>query len=75
MARTTTLASVEAEIKKIEDKLKKLKEEEDSLNEKLAALNEQREKFLSQQVMDAFKESGMEMSELMEILKSKKASN
>ena len=65
MARTKSIASIEAEIAKVEADLAKTQEKYDTLAARLLELQKQEQDYEAKQIMDAFPKSGKSFQELM----------
>jgi predicted nuclease with TOPRIM domain len=65
MARTKSIASIEAEIAKVEADLAKTQEKYDTLAARLLELQKQEQDYEAKQIMDAFRKSGKSFQELM----------
>jgi uncharacterized protein (DUF3084 family) len=70
MARTKTISSVEAQIRKTEQELLRTKARYDGLAETLKALQAERKELQGRMVMESFDRSGKTMDELMIFLGS-----
>ena len=68
MARTRSISSIEAEIKKLEEELKKAQAKVDATAAKILELRKMKEDYESRQVMEAFHKSGKSLQELMTFL-------
>ena len=65
MARTKSIASIEAEIAKVEADLAKAQEKYDTLAARLLELQKLKQDYEAKQIMDAFRKSGKSFQELM----------
>jgi uncharacterized coiled-coil protein SlyX len=65
MARTKSIASIEAEIAKVEVDLAKTQEKYDTLAARLLELQKLKQDYEAKQIMDAFRKSGKSFQELM----------
>ena len=68
MARTKSISSIEAEIKKLEEELKKAQAKVDTTSARILELRKVKEDYESRQVMEAFRKSGKSLQELMTFL-------
>lgn len=68
MARTRSISSIEAEIKKLEAELKKAQAKVDATSARILELRKVKEDYGSRQVMEAFRKSGKSLQELMTFL-------
>lgn len=68
MARTRSISSIEAEIKKLEAELKKAQAKVDATSARILELRKVKEYYESRQVMEAFRKSGKSLQELMTFL-------
>lgn len=68
MARTRSMSSITAEISQIEDELQKLQQKQEALEAKLLKLQQAKQEIETKQIMDAFRNSGKSMQELMVFL-------
>ena len=68
MARTRSISSIEAEIKKLEAELKKAQAKVDATSARILELRKVKEDYESRQVMEAFRKSGKRLQELMTFL-------
>lgn len=68
MARTKTAASIDAEIQKIQCELDKVQKKYDRLADKLLKLKKQKQELEARAIIDAFRESGKSLGELMTFL-------
>lgn len=68
MARTRSIDSINAEIKKLETELDKLQTRQDAITSQLLALQNQKKDYEAKQIMDAFQKSGKSLDELMTFL-------
>ena len=65
MARTKSIASIEAEIAKVEADMAKTQEKYDTLAARLLELQKMKQDYEAKQIMDAFRKSGKSFQELM----------
>ena len=68
MARTRSISSIEAEIKKLEEELKKAQAKVDTISARILELRKQKQDYEARQVMEAFHKSGKSLQELMTFL-------
>lgn len=68
MARTRSIDSINAEIKKLETELDKLQVRQDTITSRLLTLQNQKKDREAKQIMDAFQKSGKSLDELMTFL-------
>ena len=68
MARTKTTASIDAEIQKVQCELDKVQKRYDRLADKLLKLKKQKQELEAREIIDAFRESGKSLGELMTFL-------
>lgn len=68
MARTRSIESINAEIKKLEAELDKLQTRQDAITSQLLTLQNQKKDYEAKQIMDAFQKSGKSLNELMTFL-------
>ena len=68
MARMKTISSIESELAKIMASLEKAQKRVDSLTEKAVKLQKQKQEYESKQIMDAYRNSGKTMEELLTFL-------
>ena len=68
MARTRSISSIEAEIKKLEAELKKAQAKVDATSARILELRKVKEDYESRQVMEAFRKNGKSLQELMTFL-------
>ena len=68
MARTKTAASIDTEIQKVQCELDKVQKKYDSLADKLLKLKKQKQELEAKAIIDAFRESGKSLGELMTFL-------
>ena len=65
MARTMSISSIEAEIKKLEEELKKAQAKVDAISARVLELRKLKQDYESKQIMEAFHKSGKSLEELM----------
>lgn len=65
MARARSIASVESEIQKTEAEISALSQKYDKTAEKLKALREQKQEYENRQIIEAFRESGKSLDEVL----------
>lgn len=68
MARTRSISSIEAEIKKLEEELKKAQAKVEATSARILELRKLKQDYESRQIMDAFHKSGKSLQELMTFL-------
>ena len=68
MARTRSISSIEAEIKKLEEELKKAQAKVDAISARVLELRKLKQDYESKQIMEAFHKSGKSLEELMTFL-------
>ena len=68
MARTRSISSIEAEIKKLEEELKKAQAKVDTISARILELRKLKQDYEARQVMEAFRKSGKSLQELMTFL-------
>lgn len=68
MARTRSISSIEAEIKKLEEELKKAQAKLDAISSRILELRKLKQNYESRQIMEAFHKSGKSLQELMTFL-------
>ncbi len=68
MPRTKPMASIEAEIAKTEKGLDRARKHADNLSARLLSLRKQKQDYETKKVMEAFRNSGKSMDELMTFL-------
>jgi len=68
MARSKTIASVDAEISKVKEDMSKAKARYEKLAEKLLSLQKEKDAYQAGKIMDALKKSGRSYQELMNFL-------
>lgn len=68
MSRTRSISSIDTEIKKVEDELIKVQQKQEALEAKLLELQKAKHEIESRQIMDAFRNSGKSLRELMVFL-------
>lgn len=68
MARSRSIASIDAEIEKISAELAKLQKKQDTLSAQLLELQKIKQEHEAKEIMDAFRKSGKSMQELMTFL-------
>lgn len=68
MARTRSISSIEAEIKKLEEELKKAQAKVDTISARILELRKLKQDYEARQVMEAFHKSGKSLQELMTFL-------
>lgn len=62
MARTRSISSIEAEIKKLEEELKKAQAKVDTISARVLELRKLKRDYEARQVMEAFHKSGKSVS-------------
>lgn len=65
MARTRSVESINAEIKKLENELDKLQTRQDAITSQLLTLQNKKKDYEAKQIMEAFQKSGKSLDELM----------
>ncbi|MDD5987726.1 MAG: DUF4315 family protein [Eubacteriales bacterium] len=65
MARTRSIASIESEIQKTEAEISALSQKYKKIAEKLKALREQKQEYENRQIIEAFRESGKSLDEVL----------
>jgi flagellar biosynthesis chaperone FliJ len=65
MARTRSIASIESEIQKTEAEISALSQKYEKIAEKLKALREQKQEYENRQIIEAFRESGKSLDEVL----------
>jgi flagellar biosynthesis chaperone FliJ len=65
MARTRSIASIESEIQKTEAEISALSQKYEKTAEKLKALREQKQEYENRQIIEAFRESGKSLDEVL----------
>lgn len=68
MARTRSISTIDAEIKKTTAELVKLQEKQDALSAHLLELQKAKQEYEAKKIMDAFHKSGKSLQELMNFL-------
>ncbi len=68
MARMKTISSIEAELEKVEAELTRAQEKVDRLSAKLLSLQKKKQEYEAKQIMDAYKQSGKTLGELLTFL-------
>ena len=68
MARTRSISSIDAEIKKLEEELKKTQARMDAISARILELRKVKQDYESRQIMEAFHKSGKSLQELMTFL-------
>ena len=68
MARTRSISSIEAEITKVDAELKKAQEKVDALTGQLLELQQLKQNYEAKQIMEAFRNSGKSLQELLTFL-------
>lgn len=68
MARTRSISSIEAEIKKLEEELKKAQAKVEVTSARILELRKLKQDYESRQIMEAFHRSGKSLQELMTFL-------
>ena len=68
MARTKSISSIEAEIKKLEEELKKAQAKVDIISARILELRKLKQDYEARQIMEAFRKSGKSLQELMTFL-------
>ncbi len=68
MARTRSISSIEAEIKKLEEELKKAQAKVEATSARILELRKLKQDYESRQIMEAFHKSGKSLQELMTFL-------
>lgn len=68
MARTRSISSIEAEIKKLEEELKKAQVKVEVTSARILELRKLKQDYESRQIMEAFHRSGKSLQELMTFL-------
>jgi len=65
MVRTRSIASIESEIHKTEAELSVLSQKYEKTADKLKALREQKQGYENRQIIEAFRESGKSLNEVL----------
>ena len=68
MARSKTMASIDAELQKVQEDYAKAKAKCDALSEKILSLQKQKQELEAKQIMDAYSKSNKSLQELLTFL-------
>ncbi len=65
MARMKSITTIEKEIAKTQSELTKIQEKQDALAERLLALQKEKQDYEARQIIEAYKQSGKTLHEVM----------